>query len=76
MLPNRGLILPHRFGLAHVAVELAYGRGAGVARGLGDGVDLGVTVAVAVGVTVGVGVGVASALQKISIEATGTPVLS
>ena len=72
MLPKRRLISPHRFGLAHVAVELAYGRGAGVGRGLGDGVNLGVTVAVAVGI----GVGVPLPWQKISIEATGTPVLS
>ena len=62
MLPKRRLIPPHRFGLAHVAVEPAYGRGAGVGRGLpvglGLAVALGVAVAVAVGVAVAVAVGV------------------
>jgi hypothetical protein len=62
MLPKRRLILPHRFDLAHVAVELPYGRGAGVGRGLAVGlglaVALGVAVAVAVGVAVAVAVGV------------------
>ena len=48
-----------------------------VAVAVGDAVALPVAVAVAVAVGVGVGVGVPPpALQKISIEATGTPVLS
>ena len=52
--------------------------GVGVTDGVTVGVADGVTVAVgvAVAVAVGVGVGVAPAAQKISIEATGTPVLS
>ena len=71
MLPKRRLIPPHRFGLAHVAAELAYGRGAGVGRARGVGVArvpgavaVGVAVAVAVGVAVGVGVGVGVAPDK------------
>jgi len=56
------------------------GRGRGVTLGVALGVAVGVTVGVAVGVTVavgvGVGVGVGPAAQKISIEATGMPVLS
>jgi hypothetical protein len=62
MLPKRCLIPPHRFGLAHVAVELAYGRGAGVGRGLAVGLGLAVALGVAVAVAVGVGVGVAVAV--------------
>jgi hypothetical protein len=53
--------------------------GVGVAVGVTDGVTVGVadgvTVGVAVGVGVGDGVGPAPA-QKISIDATGTPVMS
>jgi hypothetical protein len=65
-----------------VALGVAVGVTAGVPDGVAVGVAVGVTVAVGVGVTggvtvgVGVGVGVAPAAQKISIEATGTPVPS
>ena len=65
----------------------AYGRGLGVGRGRGVGVVRGGTVtvgvglgggavAVAVAVAVGVGVGDTCGQKKISIELTGTPVLS
>ena len=58
-----------------------YGRGTGVRRGRGEGVDLGAAVAVGVEVAVAVGVGEGdpqglTEQLKISIEATGTPVLS
>ena len=59
------------------------GRGLGVGVCLGgvgvtDGVTLGVTdgVTVAVAVAVGVGVGLTCGQLKISIDATGTPVIS
>jgi hypothetical protein len=41
-----------------------------------EGVALGVAVGVVIGVAVAVGVGLGPGLQKISIEATGTPVTS
>jgi len=67
-----------------VALGVAVGVTAGVPDGVAVGVAVGVTVAVGVGVGVtggvtvgvGVGVGVAPAAQKISIDATGTPVVS
>ena len=62
-----------------VAVGVAEGVIDGVTVGVADGVTDGVTVGVIVGVTVGVGVGEGvgpPAAQKISIEATGTPVTS
>ena len=58
-MSKRRLIPPDRFGLANVAVELTYGRGAGVGRGLAVGLGLAVALGVAVAVAVGVGVAVA-----------------
>jgi hypothetical protein len=58
-----------------VADGVTEGVTVGVAVGVADGVTDGVAVGVTVGVGVGVGVG-APAAQKISIDATGTPVVS
>ena len=80
MFPKRRLIPPHRFGVAHVAAELAYGRGAGVGRGLAVGlglaVALGVAVAVAVGVAVAVAVGVGEGIPLGNAFRTDAMVLS
>jgi hypothetical protein len=70
---GRGVTLGVALG---VAVGVTVGVPDGVAVGVAVGVTVAVGVAVAVGVTVGVGVGVAPAAQKISIDATGTPVVS
>ena len=68
---GRGVTLGVALGVAVGVTEAV-----GVAVGVADGVTDGVGVAVGVGVGVGVGLGVGAAAQKISIEATGTPVLS
>ena len=62
---GRGVTLGVALGVAVGVTEAV-----GVAVGVADGVTVGVTVGV------GVGLGVGAAAQKISIEATGTPVLS
>jgi hypothetical protein len=80
---GRGLTLGVGDGGGSLGVGDGEGVTDGVTVGVADGVTDGVTVGVGVtgGVTVGVGVGVGEgvgppAAQKISIEATGTPVVS
>lgn len=59
-----------------VAVGVAVAEPVAVAVGVAVAIAVAVAVAVAVALAVGVGVGVAPAAQKISIDATGRPVLS